>query len=305
MNDIITNRDDLFLAKVAGRDVDISTMTPPVAASMREKLLLEIADRIDQGGGGGSSLPDMSGQSGKYLTNDGTDASWGDVPRDIVFIHGELNFPNYPENLNPNFEITESFAELKVAVETDKPIILRWHMIYPGTEVSSPESDALCNARLSSEGSGDKADTVIITSNFVLSIENRVANIIGLNIYHSSNRSDPEITLMNASASESGIPLVITGTSENNQFTPSDNTLTAESIRDALAAHRPVYIDIGSGDAVQRLYYKFGGYTSASSYTYEFSSEYELVQGKLTVMRVVFDNIMTGTVSSMTFTPDA
>lgn len=28
---------------------------------------------------GGSSLPDMTGQSGKFLTNDGTDASWGTI----------------------------------------------------------------------------------------------------------------------------------------------------------------------------------------------------------------------------------
>ena len=32
------------------------------------------------GGGGGSSLPDQTGQSGKFLTTDGTDASWSDKP---------------------------------------------------------------------------------------------------------------------------------------------------------------------------------------------------------------------------------
>ena len=31
------------------------------------------------GGGSGSSLPDMTGQSGKFLTTDGTDASWGTI----------------------------------------------------------------------------------------------------------------------------------------------------------------------------------------------------------------------------------
>ena len=53
MKDVITNRKDLYLAKVAGRNVDISTMTPPVPADMTEALLLEIADRIGQGGSGG------------------------------------------------------------------------------------------------------------------------------------------------------------------------------------------------------------------------------------------------------------
>lgn len=32
------------------------------------------------GSGGGSSLPDQTGQSGKFLTTDGTDASWSDKP---------------------------------------------------------------------------------------------------------------------------------------------------------------------------------------------------------------------------------
>lgn len=46
MQDIITDRLDLYLAKVAGRIVDLATMTPPVPASMREKLLVEIAERL-------------------------------------------------------------------------------------------------------------------------------------------------------------------------------------------------------------------------------------------------------------------
>ena len=58
MKDNITSREDIFLAKIAGKDVDIKTMTPPVAASMREKLMLDIADRIDSieaGSGGGDT----------------------------------------------------------------------------------------------------------------------------------------------------------------------------------------------------------------------------------------------------------
>ena len=46
MNGIITSREELLLAKIAGEDVDISTMTPPVAINKREKLLLDIADRL-------------------------------------------------------------------------------------------------------------------------------------------------------------------------------------------------------------------------------------------------------------------
>lgn len=43
-----------------------------------EAFLKEAIDNAGSGGGG--SLPDMTGQSGKFLTNDGTDASWADVP---------------------------------------------------------------------------------------------------------------------------------------------------------------------------------------------------------------------------------
>ena len=36
-------------------------------------------DAVWQAGGGGSGLPDQTGQSGKFLTTDGTDASWSDT----------------------------------------------------------------------------------------------------------------------------------------------------------------------------------------------------------------------------------
>lgn len=37
---------------------------------------------LDAGGGGGSSLPDQTGNAGKFLSTDGTDASWDDLPID-------------------------------------------------------------------------------------------------------------------------------------------------------------------------------------------------------------------------------
>lgn len=52
----ITSRLQVFLAKIAGKEVDVSTLTPPVAINEEEKLMLDIADRIDaieEGGGGG------------------------------------------------------------------------------------------------------------------------------------------------------------------------------------------------------------------------------------------------------------
>lgn len=47
MKDIITSRVQLCWAKIAGRDVDMKTMTPPVISGMIEKLMFETADRID------------------------------------------------------------------------------------------------------------------------------------------------------------------------------------------------------------------------------------------------------------------
>lgn len=37
-------REEFFLAKIAGHDVDIATLTPPVPVNTTEKLLLEIAE---------------------------------------------------------------------------------------------------------------------------------------------------------------------------------------------------------------------------------------------------------------------
>ena len=66
MSEIITNREDIFLGKIAGMDVDISTMTPPVANGTHEKILEKIADRID--GLRENSLPEIEeGDNGKVL----------------------------------------------------------------------------------------------------------------------------------------------------------------------------------------------------------------------------------------------
>ena len=48
MKNVITDRLDMFLAKIAGYDVDIKTMTPPTASNIREKLLLDIAKKYNK-----------------------------------------------------------------------------------------------------------------------------------------------------------------------------------------------------------------------------------------------------------------
>ena len=55
-------RKEMFLAKIAGHDIDITTLIPPVAVNTTERLMLEIADRIDDmsndggGSGGGGTI---------------------------------------------------------------------------------------------------------------------------------------------------------------------------------------------------------------------------------------------------------
>lgn len=47
MNSAINTRYELLLAKIAGKSVNINTMTPPVAISEEEQLMLDIATRLD------------------------------------------------------------------------------------------------------------------------------------------------------------------------------------------------------------------------------------------------------------------
>lgn len=55
MKDTLRTRLEFLWAKLAGRDVDIDTLTPDAPTNMVEKLMLETADRIGNSGGGGDS----------------------------------------------------------------------------------------------------------------------------------------------------------------------------------------------------------------------------------------------------------
>lgn len=63
MKDIITSRIELLWAKIAGRNVNINTMTPPIASNMTEKLMLEVAERLD--GMGAAATGDAAGLMSK------------------------------------------------------------------------------------------------------------------------------------------------------------------------------------------------------------------------------------------------
>lgn len=53
MVDKLRTREELYLAKIAGREVDLTTLTPPAGNNVKEILLGEIAERI----GGAEAAP--------------------------------------------------------------------------------------------------------------------------------------------------------------------------------------------------------------------------------------------------------
>ena len=117
MNNTIKTRLQVFLAKIAGKDVDVSTLTPPVAASLEEKLMLDIADRIDDIEGG--TLPNVSStDNGNVLTV--VEGSWAKAApsgggSDIFiadFYWGD-----------DSYECNHTFAEIAEAYETGKTLI--------------------------------------------------------------------------------------------------------------------------------------------------------------------------------------
>ena len=56
MKDTLRTRLEFLWAKLAGRDVDIDTLTPDAPTNMVEKLMLETADRIADASGGGGGV---------------------------------------------------------------------------------------------------------------------------------------------------------------------------------------------------------------------------------------------------------
>ena len=57
-----------------GRSINAGEVLPPDIA---DRLKVIINQGASGGGGGGASLPDQTGNAGKFLTTDGTEASWG------------------------------------------------------------------------------------------------------------------------------------------------------------------------------------------------------------------------------------
>lgn len=116
MDNNITNRGDVFLAKIAGRNVDLASFTPPVASGTTEKLLLEIADRLDTLEGGG-------GSGGGYIV---------------------VNF-NYDENYENIIMSGATYDELVTALrsidsgDTKTPIFVSGYAFDQGMVMTTPD----------------------------------------------------------------------------------------------------------------------------------------------------------------------
>lgn len=76
----LRTREEIFLAKVAGRAVDITTLAPPVPTDATEELLLEIASRI-----GGAEAAATKTKAGVVKQAANVSAAAGDAPTATEF----------------------------------------------------------------------------------------------------------------------------------------------------------------------------------------------------------------------------
>ena len=126
----ITSRLNMFLAKIAGRNVDIDTLTPPVAVNATEELLLEIADRMDDV----SSVPKIEeGDTGKVLTAGEDGAEWdtpaGGLPSMSDASDGDILTVDYgtaiwaPPNAYAEYDVIISTPDYSSSLTSDYTII--------------------------------------------------------------------------------------------------------------------------------------------------------------------------------------
>ncbi len=77
--------------------------------------------------GGGSSLPSQTGNSGKFLTTDGTDASWGDIPEEVLVCTLTITttYNSETDNTDISYSCDKTAAEIYAAYTANKSVILK------------------------------------------------------------------------------------------------------------------------------------------------------------------------------------
>lgn len=201
MNETITSREELLLAKLAGKSVNISTMTPPVAMNKREKLLLDIATRLDgfaTGGNGGGN-----GEAGVMY-----------VPFTLVPGDNEYGI---------SVSTTTSYADIQTAYQEGKSLVAR--IIIPGGSGVDSALHAQLNATIFESGSvstpaafvfssivdfssdGEPADITLITIAVVGEEEQTISEFGAISLLSSDSYYDANGTLGTNNSDEPTITL--------------------------------------------------------------------------------------------------
>ncbi len=149
MSDVITSREDVFLGKIAGRNVDISSWTPPVANGVHEEILTEIADRIDNLSE--NALPEIEEgdegkvlgvSSGQYALVSGGGGSAGLVVHEIMNeIIGTLD---------------KTWKEIYDAAQSGLPV----YIVRDQSDTDFTSIDVLSIAYVSARGSNDPGENI-------------------------------------------------------------------------------------------------------------------------------------------------
>lgn len=79
MVDKLRTREELYLAKIAGREVDLTELTPPAGNNVKEILLGEIAERL----GGAAAAPAVATKAAAGIVKQAANvaAAAGEAPQ--------------------------------------------------------------------------------------------------------------------------------------------------------------------------------------------------------------------------------
>lgn len=117
MKKTITSRLEVLLAKIAGKDASLETMTPGVPINLSEKLMLDIADRLD--GIAENTPPEVTAtDNGDVLTV--VDGAWAKAAPSGG---GDSFVVNITWGTD-DYETDKTFAEAKAAHDAGKHIII-------------------------------------------------------------------------------------------------------------------------------------------------------------------------------------
>ena len=313
MKDIITDREDMFWAKMAGRDVDITTMTPPVASNMREKLMLEVAEKIEEGGsgGGGSNLP-TPGAAGNVLTSTGS--AWQSAtPSGGIFVvtivadtvhddEKDEDVTTYHAEHDGN---PVSIAEIYAAKQAGKIVIFESNM--SGNEMQFiPNMITNQTVALATCVPSDEAITEILCMGFVDGHSDEwhvISSDVGIIPVASSTYGGRVVgvtTNGNYAFLDAKIPLVLSGSVIDGSHFEITGT-TAKEISDAWNTNREVIIPI-SGSPIKMKIIECD-YNNDSSYRFKFAAfTISASTGDMTVYLCDFENSLTGNMTTPEYT---